>query len=68
MLEICQENNLTQRRKDAKKNHLFRAEGAKIFPKIMRLLLISISLTLATLPILGNETALPLKRGTLRVS
>ena len=31
MLEICQEDNLTQRRKDAKKNQVFRAEDTKIF-------------------------------------
>jgi hypothetical protein len=31
VLEICQEDNLTQRRKDAKKNQVFWAEDTKIF-------------------------------------
>ena len=31
MLDICQEDNLTQRRKDAKKKQVFWAEDTKIF-------------------------------------
>ncbi len=53
MLEICQEDNLTQRRKDAKKNQVFRTEDAKIFG-------LNCGFALAILTLLGNESALPL--------
>jgi hypothetical protein len=51
VLEICQEDNLTQRRKDAKKNQVFRTEDAKIFG-------LNCGFALAILTLLGNETAL----------
>jgi hypothetical protein len=52
VLEICQEDNLTQRRKDAKKNQVFRTEDAKIFG-------LNCGFALAILTLLGNESALP---------
>jgi hypothetical protein len=58
LFDICQEDNLTQRRKGAKKNHLFRIEGAKISCQNCQIVSILIFLTLAILTILGNETAL----------
>jgi hypothetical protein len=51
VLEICQEDNLTQRRKDAKKNQVFRTEDAKIFG-------LNCGFALAILTLLGNESAL----------
>jgi hypothetical protein len=53
VLEICQEDNLTQRRKDAKKNQVFRTEDAKIFG-------LNCGFALAIFTLLGNESALPL--------
>jgi hypothetical protein len=53
VLEICQEDNLTQRRKDAKKNQVFRTEDAKIFG-------FNCGFALAILTLLGNESALPI--------
>jgi hypothetical protein len=52
VLEICQEDNLTQRRKDAKKNQVFRTEDAKIFG-------LNCGFALAILTLLENESALP---------
>jgi hypothetical protein len=52
VLEICQEDNLTQRRKDAKKDQVFRTEDAKIFG-------LNCGFALAILTLLGNESALP---------
>jgi len=59
MMGICQEDNLTQRRKGAKENRVFGLKAQKFFTEIVRLLSIFISLHLAISPILRNETALP---------
>ncbi|MFN6536037.1 MAG: hypothetical protein RM021_006650, partial [Nostoc sp. EkiNYC01] len=63
MMGICQEDNLTQRRKGAKENRVFGLKAQKFFTGIVRLLSIFISLHLAISPILRNETALLFKGG-----